>query len=136
MLHDGRIVEFDIHYDDQRNTLIEILAQRLTQVIEGLSLEDGQYAAATVVADLRDELQEATYYRELRAALQRTMADPDAWDDYDTRAGGLLKYVNHLAGAWHGDCDSCGRRIKAGEHAETIGRWRSGDPRLLCQECV
>lgn len=134
MIIDGRIVEFEWSDDSIRMAMIEELAKRLAKL--GLSEHQSYEAALLAFDELENELQDAASYRWLRDGICRTMADPDAWDGDEGEEEVLLRYVGHLAQASHGNCERCGRRIKATEQFEQLPDHPGDIPHRICRDCI
>lgn len=68
---------------------------------------------------------DAESYRLLAEAIQATMSDPDVWDGDEAEPALMIRYVQYLATATHGDCVLCREPIKADEFYEDAGEGRS-----------
>jgi hypothetical protein len=123
----------DMH--SERTKMINWIAHRI--VIRGnVPPEDAMRAATVVFWTFWIDLRDADSYRWLRDEIMKTMPDPDGWDYDEAEPSALMRYIEHMATATHGDCDRCGRRVMAGEHFELVDRTPSGDPVIVCMECI
>lgn len=135
MIVNGRIVDFDVCDPDERRELTSaVTAHMLRQPAFAGDRVAAALAAAYAVDCLQAELVEAAAYRYLRDEIIKTMADPDSWDGEASEEGLLVDYVQHLAGASHGNCRECGRRIGAAERFEPLQT--RPQQVVICQECA
>jgi hypothetical protein len=130
--------------DDERQQIVNALREHLKrQPIASGNHAVAALTAAAAVQYLENELRDAAGYVLLRDEICKTMADPDAWDGDESEESVLIRYVQHLAVASHGECDRCGRRIAASERFESVdnvGNWvPEGSPDtavVICGECA
>lgn len=143
MIIRGRLVEYEPNSDAIAAQMTAELARRLREKLPALSAFAAQTAAELAFGVLDNELEDAASYRWLRTEICKTMADPDHWDGDEGEESVLIRYVQHLAAASHGDCGTCGRRIVASEMFDAVDNvgnsvW-SGSPDtsvVYCQECA
>lgn len=109
----------DPNHDDERWRITVALTEGVERRL-GLDHATAALAAATTIDLLFAELSNAASYVWLRTEICKTMADPDSWDGDEPEENVLARYVQHLALASHGDCESCGRRIPAAELFEPV----------------
>jgi hypothetical protein len=133
--------------DAEQDRLIAALTDRVVEVTALIHApvepDVAKRVAAVAVGALDTELREGWAYLWLRTEICKTMADPDAWDGDGTEEGVLADYVRHLAMASHGECDGCGRAIKASERFDAIDNVGNSVPEgsphtavVLCGECA
>jgi hypothetical protein len=139
MIVNGRQVELDPADPAEHRRLVKLLAERLQQkpVLAAGPVTAG-LAAMAAVDFLEEELKQAAEYRWLVDGIMATMPDKDAWDGDGDTASLLLRYVQHLAKATHGECISCGLPIPAGNRCEEVGQTGGMDPQpiLAHAECA
>lgn len=144
MLIKGIDETLDPWHDDEREQMVEALTGRVVEDgLAGLDRAQARYVVSGLVTALFGELANAASYVWLRTEMCKTMADPDHWDGDESEEMVLARYVQHLAAASHGDCDRCGRAIKASERFDAIDNVGNsvpeGSPRtavVICGECV